>query len=139
MVQKNPGMAAVLNFLIPGIGSIYLGNWLMAVVHLGIAFFVSSSIYSIYMNNAIYGENNSYSFYLAMGILNICLGTYKAYYDAEQYNASLILQKPKDNTENSDGFAWSNSKPKANTGISPWIWAFFSIPVLLFLFFYMSS
>jgi len=134
-LKKNPGIAAVLNFLLPGVGSIYMGNWLMAIIHIGVGVFASVNIYSIHMNNIVHRESNSSTFYLILVALNCSIGAYKAYYDAEQYNVSL--QKNVEAEQGKEGFGWYKNNPPS-TKLSPLVWLFFSLPILLFLLAYLS-
>lgn len=79
MMYKNPGIAAVLSFLIPGLGQIYNGKFGKGLMHLIIVpFVISLALSGIPL--------------LFCGVLfffNIAFACYLAYYDAADYNASL--------------------------------------------------
>jgi len=108
LVNKNPGVAAVLSFLIPGLGQIYNGNFGSGLFHLivnGIGFWILFASF----------------FFLGIGIILINAGfaCYHAYYDAADFNAKL--QNSSTSTGNQEAFAWNNSHNYKKPS-SPLLW-----------------
>lgn len=77
-MYKNPGVAAVLSFLIPGLGQIYNGRFGKGLMHLLIVPFIAflATGIPLYICGILFFFNTAFACYLA-------------YYDAVDYNAKL--------------------------------------------------
>lgn len=79
MTEKNPGLAAVLSFLIPGLGQVYNGHILQGILLL--------IIYIIALSSLVVGIG-----FILVPIVWIC-GIVDAYREAEKFNKKLNLKK----------------------------------------------
>lgn len=77
---KNPGTAAVLSFLIPGLGQIHNGNFIQGFVHIAV------SVFGAFM---IFEGSFPASFYVPVILGNIGIACVTAYTAAEDYNRAV--------------------------------------------------
>jgi len=94
-MKKNPGVVAVLNFFIPGLGYVYVGKFSRALIHFLITVFVTVKMYLPDENTLIY---------LIIGFFNMAIAVYVGYDDTKQDNIIDMIKNRENIPENEKSF-----------------------------------
>jgi TM2 domain-containing membrane protein YozV len=115
-LYKNPGVAAVLSFFIPGLGQIYNGNFGKGLMHILIgvvgAFLIIEGSFP-------------FAFIFVVLLLNAAISCFSAYHDAEDYNGKLE-SKDKGIAEGQEGYGYHYEKQS-----NPLIWLMLPFVVIV--------